>query len=132
MTETPLVPGARLRFKHGTRTGTATVTRIEHRVDVTTLTHEPVDELRLNDLARVRISVASPIVALPYRQHQEAGRLVLIDPADHATAAAVMIHRLIDPSVSAHPSVSVDHGSTETLGSLPDRAQASSPSNVGA
>ena len=98
MTEAPLVPGARMGFKHGTRTGTATVTRIEHRVDVTTLVREAADELRLNDLGRVRLSLASSIVALPYRQHQEAGRLVLIDPADHSTAAAAMIHGFVDPS----------------------------------
>jgi sulfate adenylyltransferase large subunit len=91
MTEAPLVPGARVWFKHGTRTGSATMTAIGHRVDVTTLSHEPAERLELNDLARITLRLASPIVALPYRQHREAGRLVLVDPADHATAAAAMI-----------------------------------------
>jgi sulfate adenylyltransferase large subunit len=94
MTEAPLVPGARLWSKHGTRKSTATVTRIHHKVDVTTLDPQPADHLELNDLARVELTLSSPIVALPYLQHREAGRLVLIDPADHATAAAAMIHSI--------------------------------------
>ena len=94
MTDTALVPGARLWFKHGTRRGTATVTRIDHRVDVTTLARQPADRLELNDLARIELRLTSPIVALPYRQHRQSGQLVLVDPADHATAAAAMITRL--------------------------------------
>ncbi len=94
MTETPLVTGNRLLFKHGTRSGTATVTRIDHRVDVGTLERSPADRLELNDLGRVTLSLSTPIVASPYRDHAEGGRLVLIDAADHATAAAAMIDEL--------------------------------------
>ena len=94
MTETPLVIGGRLLFKHGTRSGTATVTGIDHRVDVGTLEHSLVERLELNDLGRVNLSLSTPIVASPYRVHAEGGRLVLIDAADHATAAAAMIHEL--------------------------------------
>ena len=94
MTETPLVTGGRLLFKHGTRSGTATVTGIDHRVDVDTLERSRVDRLELNDLGRVNLTLSTPIVASPYRDHAEAGRLVLIDAADHATAAAAMIHEL--------------------------------------
>ena len=94
MTDSALVPGARLWFKHGTRRGAATVTRIDHRVDVTTLDRQPADRLELNDLARIELRLSSPIVALPYRQHRQSGQLVLVDPADHATAAAAMITRI--------------------------------------
>ncbi|CAN5648143.1 hypothetical protein BH18ACT2_BH18ACT2_23290 [soil metagenome] len=94
MSEAPLRPDQRLWFKHGTRKGVATVARIDHRVDVTTLAHEPAACLELNDLARVVLTLANPIVALPYREHPESGRLVLVDPATHATAAAAMIHHV--------------------------------------
>ncbi|MGI9051116.1 MAG: sulfate adenylyltransferase subunit 1 [Ilumatobacteraceae bacterium] len=91
MTETPLETGSRLLFKHGTRRGTATVTKICHRVDVATLQPIASKRLMLNDLARIELALSIPIVALPYRTDASAGRLVLIDPADHATAAAAMI-----------------------------------------
>jgi sulfate adenylyltransferase subunit 1 (EFTu-like GTPase family) len=94
MTETPLVTGGRLLFKHGTRAGTATVSRIDHRVDISTLERSPADRLELNDLGRVTLSLSTPIVASPYREHAEGGRLVLIDAVDHATAAAAMIDEL--------------------------------------
>ena len=70
------------------------MTRIDHRVDVTTLDRQPADRLELNDLARIELHLTNPIVALPYRQHRQSGQLVLVDPADHATAGAAMITRI--------------------------------------
>ena len=76
------------------------MTRVVHRVDVATLVEHPTTALALNDLGRVELALSTPVVALPYRQHTTAGRLVLIDPADHATAGAAMIHA-VDAQASA-------------------------------
>ena len=91
MHETPLEVGGRLWFKHGTRVGKATVTAIEHRVELQTLDLEPATALGLNDLGRVTLSLSTPIAALPYAHHAEAGRLILIDERDNVTAGAAMI-----------------------------------------
>jgi sulfate adenylyltransferase subunit 1 (EFTu-like GTPase family) len=91
MIDQPLVVGSRHWFKHGTRTGFAVVTSIEHRYDLVSLEHQPTDELVLNDIGRVGLRLSEPIVADVYRHHAEGGRLILIDAATNTTAGAGMI-----------------------------------------
>jgi len=91
MIDQPLVVGSRHWFKHGTRTGYAIVTAIEHRYDLVTLDEQPTDELELNDIGRVGLRLSEPIVADIYRHHAEGGRLILIDAATNTTAGAAMI-----------------------------------------
>ena len=91
MIDQPLLVGSRHWFKHGTRSGHATVTAIEHRYDLVSLDHQPTDELELNDIGRVHLRLSEPIVADVYRHHAEGGRLILIDAATNTTAGAAMI-----------------------------------------
>ena len=91
MIDQPLNVGNRLWFKHGTRTGRATVTAIEHRHDLHTLEQRSTDELTLNDLGRIHVLLSEPIVADRYVDNPEGGRLILIDEATNSTAAAAMI-----------------------------------------
>ncbi len=91
MIDQPLLVGSRHWFKHGTRTGHATVTAIEHRYDLVSLDHQPTDELVLNDIGRVHLRLSEPIVADVYRHHADGGKLILIDAATNTTAGAAMI-----------------------------------------
>ena len=65
--DTPARPGARYLIKHTTRSVTARLEAIEHRLDVTTLEHEPADELELNAIGRVRLRLARAAHARPVR-----------------------------------------------------------------
>ena len=91
MIDQPLTAGSRHWFKHGTRTGQAVVTRIDHRYDLVSAAHQPTDRLTLNDIGRVHLRLSEPIVADIYRHHAEGGRLILIDAATNTTAGAAMI-----------------------------------------
>ena len=91
MIDQPLVAGTRHWFKHGTNSGHATVTRIEHRYDLVSAAHQPTDELVLNDIGRVHLQLGEPIIADVYAHHAEGGRLILIDAATNTTAGAAMI-----------------------------------------
>ena len=91
MIDQPLVPGSRLWFKHGARTGRATVTAVRHRHDLTTLQPESVDSIGLNDLASIRLELSEPIVARPYAHSRDAGRLILVDEATNTTAGAFVV-----------------------------------------
>ncbi len=91
MIDRPLLPGSRWWFKHGTRVGRAFVDSIESRHDLLTLDGHDADELVLNELAVIRLSLSEPIVAEPYALSREGGRLILVDEATNTTAAAVMI-----------------------------------------
>jgi sulfate adenylyltransferase subunit 1 len=91
MIDRPLTPGSRWWFKHGTRVGRAVVESIEYRHDLHTLEQLPADELQMNDLALIRLSLSEPIVAEAYVTSREGGRLILVDEATNTTAGAVMI-----------------------------------------
>jgi len=91
MIDQPLRQGSRYWFKHGTRVGRAIVDAVEYRHDLHTLEPVAADEIGLNDLAMVRLSLSEPIVASPYEVSREGGRLILVDEATNTTAGAVMI-----------------------------------------
>jgi sulfate adenylyltransferase large subunit len=91
MGEAPLRPGARLVIKHTTRTTRAVVEELEYRVDVNSLTHEPTDQLALNEIGRVRLRSGSPLMADPYARNRTTGSFILIDEASNDTVAAGMV-----------------------------------------
>jgi small GTP-binding protein len=91
MVDQPLTVGSRWWFKHGTRTGRATVTAIDYRHDLASLNREPTESLELNTLGRVRLLLSEPIVADRYIDNPEGGRMILIDEATNSTAGALMI-----------------------------------------
>jgi len=91
MIDQPLREGSRYWFKHGTRVGRAVVDAVEYRHDLHTLEPVAADQIGLNDLAMVRLSLSEPIVASPYEISREGGRLILVDEATNTTAGAVMI-----------------------------------------
>jgi sulfate adenylyltransferase large subunit len=85
--------GGRDRYllKHTTRTVPAKLDAIEHRLDVTSLAHEPADALELNDLGRVRLRLGAPLMPDPYRQIRSTGAFILVDEATNDTVAAGMV-----------------------------------------
>ena len=89
--ETPGTAGGRYLLKHTTRTVRARLEAIDHRLDVTTLEHEPAQSLALNDIARVRVRTADPLAADPYAEIRATGAFVLIDESTNDTVAAGMI-----------------------------------------
>ncbi len=91
MIDQPLTVGSRWWFKHGSRTGRATVVAIDHRHDLATLDRAPTDQLGLNDLGHVRLHLSEPVVADRYVDNPDGGRLILIDEATNTTAAAAMV-----------------------------------------
>ncbi len=97
MVDRPLTVGSRWWFKHGTRTGHATVREVQYHLSPATLEQEVATELTLNDLGRVRLQLSEVIVADRYHVLPEGGRMILIDPADNTTAAAAMVHGLGSP-----------------------------------
>jgi sulfate adenylyltransferase subunit 1 (EFTu-like GTPase family) len=91
MIDQPLREGSRYWFKHGTRVGRAVVDAVEYRHDLHSLEPIEAEQIGLNDLAMVRLSLSEPIVAEPYEVSREGGRLILVDEATNTTAGAMMI-----------------------------------------
>ena len=92
MSEQPLDPRRRHLIKHTTRTVPIGALDVRYRIDVNTLHRdETASTLQLNDLARVRLQVASPLAFDSYRRNRITGGLIVIDEATNATVAAGVI-----------------------------------------
>jgi bifunctional enzyme CysN/CysC len=92
MTDAPLRAGGRYRLKHSTRTVRATVESLDTRLDVERLAHaaQP-QELALNDIGRVHLALAAPVMAEPYAENRVTGAFVLIDETTRDTVGAGMV-----------------------------------------
>ena len=90
MSETPLAPGCRYLVKQSARQVVGHVATIRHGVNVNTLEQVPADGLRLNEIGRVELALAEPIVFDAYAVNRNLGAFILIDRASNATVAAGM------------------------------------------
>jgi sulfate adenylyltransferase large subunit len=91
MADAPLRPGARVLVKHTTRTVKAVVTALHDRFDVTTLESGPVEQLGLNDIGRVSLRTASPLVVDAYADDRTTGAFLLVDEVTGSTLGAGMV-----------------------------------------
>jgi bifunctional enzyme CysN/CysC len=94
MADEPLRRGGRYLLKHTTRRVRATVESIDARVDLQRLRDGgPAEELALNDIARVHLDLAAPVMAEPYARNRVTGAFILIDETTRDTVAAGMVLR---------------------------------------
>ncbi|HEY3339372.1 MAG TPA: GTP-binding protein [Propionicimonas sp.] len=91
LADRPLLPGARVLVKHGTRTVQARVGEIVAKLDLDLMAPEEADQLALNDIGRVRVRLASPVLAEDYTVTRHGGSFLMIDPQTQGTLAAGMI-----------------------------------------
>jgi bifunctional enzyme CysN/CysC len=91
MHETPLRLGASYLLKHGTKMVSAEVTAIHDRLDVTTLERHPARSLGLNDIGRVTLTAARPLLFDAYAESRGTGAFILIDRLTSGTFGAGMI-----------------------------------------
>ena len=91
LAEKPLVPGARLLLKHGTRVTQAVVGALHDRLDTDTLTRGDTERLEINDIGRVTIRTADPLPVDDYADSRVTGAFLLIDPPTGNTLAAGLI-----------------------------------------
>ncbi len=91
MSERPVQTGARLAVKHTTRWSRAIVDQVTSVLDVGSLEQLPADGLALNDLARIRLRLAAPLLVDPYSENRTTGAFVLVDEATNETVGAGMV-----------------------------------------
>ena len=93
MQSAPLRPGARVRVKSTTRTVRAVVRSLNSRIDVRSFTEADATELGLNDIGRISLRTAAPVVVDDYADNRVTGGFLLIDDATGTTAGAGMVAR---------------------------------------
>ena len=102
MQDEPMMPGRAYLMKIGTRTVTATVTDIKHKVNVNTLEHLAAKQLALNEIAQVKLSIDRPIAFDAYESVRETGGFILIDRISNATIGAGMLRFALRRSHNIH------------------------------
>lgn len=91
MGEDALQIGRAYQLKAGHQTVIATVSRIDHKLDVNTLEEQSAKELATNDVGVCELQLSRPIVFDAYEKNQELGNFILIDRLTNATIAAGLI-----------------------------------------
>ena len=91
MADEPLAPGRSYWLKIGAATVSATVSAVDHIVDVETGRPATARLLALNDIGHCELRLDRAVAAIPYARGRELGAFILIDKLSHATAAAGMI-----------------------------------------
>ncbi len=95
MSDEPLDVRRKYWIKHGTRQTAAKVTKVDTLLDVNTQERKAVDNpaagLKLNDIARIHLTVQQPLAADAYADIRATGAFILIDEVTHQTVAAGMI-----------------------------------------
>lgn len=91
MADEPLDLRRKYWLKHGTRQTAARFARIDTLLDVNTQQRHPAEGLKLNDIARVQLTVQQPLAADAYDAIRATGAFILIDEVTHQTVAAGMI-----------------------------------------
>ena len=88
----PLQPGKKYFLKHATQTVQAIVTKLESRINMTTLEPEPdPSALAMNDIGGIRLKTSKPLVFDGYATNRLTGSFILIEQGTNATVAAGML-----------------------------------------
>jgi len=89
---TPPRPRAKYILKQTTADARAMITEIQYKMDINTLHRLEEDkDIKMNDIARVKIRSTKPIFADEYNQNRVTGSLILVDEATNETVAAGMV-----------------------------------------
>jgi sulfate adenylyltransferase subunit 1 len=87
-----LVPRKRYVIRHATQQTVGLVTEIEYKIDINTREKQyDVEKLVMNDIARVRLKTAEPLVFDYYRDNRTMGSLIFVEEGTNDTVGAGMI-----------------------------------------
>ncbi len=94
-----MLPGKQYLFKLNSKTVSGVVEKIHNVVDVNTLEKDLADELKLNQIAQVRVNFSEPVAFDPYAVSRSTGSFIVIDRLSNGTAGAGMVQRAVQPSL---------------------------------
>lgn len=89
--DAPMVPAKSYLLKHTTRTVKVRIEKLHYRMDVNTLSRVPAEGFVLNEIGRVELHTAAPLMFDAYATNRSTGSFILIDPDSAQTVAAGMI-----------------------------------------
>ena len=100
--EEPMLQCRAYLMKAGTRTVSATITPLKHKINVNTLEHEPAERLELNDIGVCELELDRAIPFEPYAESRALGGFILIDRLSNNTVGAGLINFALRRSQNVH------------------------------
>ena len=88
----PLALGGKYVIRHTTRETKCAVKAVRYKVDINTL-HKKTDDVSIgmNDIGRIHLRTAVPLMTDPYKRNRTTGSFILIDEFTNATVGAGII-----------------------------------------
>ena len=102
MHDEPMLQGRAYLMKTGTRTVTATITPLKHKINVNTLEQLPAERLELNDIGVCELELDRPIPFESYTDNHALGGFILIDRLSNSTVGAGVINFALRRSQNVH------------------------------
>ena len=102
MHDDPMLRGRSYLMKIGTRTLTATVAPIKHKINVNTLEQTAAERLELNDIGVCELELDRPIPFDAYRDDHTLGGFILIDRMSNNTVGAGLLSFALRRSENVH------------------------------
>lgn len=92
MNQRPIGLNTKLYVRHNTKEVRGVLKEIQYKLDISSLHRvENVDQLQMNEIARVKLRTAQPLAFDSYRKNRITGSVILIDEGTNETVAAGMI-----------------------------------------
>lgn len=92
MSANPLQLRNKVIIKHTTKECLGMIKELKYKVDINTLHRiEEIDEIKMNDIARISIRVSKPLFFDSYQKNRQTGSIIIIDEQTNETIGAGMI-----------------------------------------
>lgn len=92
MNQKPVNTNTKFFVRHTTKEVRGVLKEIQYKLDINSLQRiENVDQLAMNEIARVKIRTAQPLAFDSYRKNRITGSIILVDEGTNETVAAGMI-----------------------------------------
>lgn len=92
MNQRPVNLNSKFFLRHTTRDVKGVLKEIQYKLDINSLQRvENVEQLVMNDIARIKIRTAQPLAFDSYRKNRITGSIILVDEGTNETVAAGMI-----------------------------------------
>jgi sulfate adenylyltransferase subunit 1 len=92
MDSKPLTPGAKFLLRHNSTETRCVVKEVPYKVDVNTLEQLDIDgKVQLNDICKVIVRTATPLLVDQYHQNRANGGFILVDETSFTTVGAGMV-----------------------------------------
>lgn len=92
LSEKPMMPNGKYSLKHTSKDARCMIKDINYKLDINTLHRiEDDKEIKMNDIARIKIRTTVPLFVDRYQRNRTTGSFILVDEATNNTVAACMV-----------------------------------------